>query len=239
MSTILFRRDPGIEQGHGPGPDRDVPPAPSHTTAAALALFVVFLWATSWMLIKYGLQEIPPLTFAGIRYSLAALALIGAILLSGRTTALRSIPTSGWRKLALLGVLLYTATQGAVFVALSILPAVTVNLVWSFSTIVVAWMGDRLAGRTSYVAAMVGCRVGDDRHHPLFLPALLAGRPTGRPDGRRRGCSGERRSLDPRETGQPFRPVVTVGGHGSQHGIRRSHPPGDRARTGRCPFDQP
>ena len=141
MRRIPFRRDPGIQQGHEPGPGGDLPPAPAHTTAAALSLFIVFLWATSWVLIKFGLQEIPPLTFAGIRYGLAALALIGAILLAGRMTALQSISKAGWRKLALLGVLLYAVTQGAVFVALSILPAVTVNLVWSFSTIVVAWMG--------------------------------------------------------------------------------------------------
>jgi len=141
MRRIPFRRDPGIEQGQGSRPGIDVPPAPAHTTSAVLALFIVFLWATSWVQIKFGLQEIPPLTFAGIRYSLAALALIGAILLSGRMTALQSISKGAWRKLALLGVLLYAVTQGAVFVALSILPAVTVNLVWSFSTIVVAWMG--------------------------------------------------------------------------------------------------
>ena len=115
--------------------------SPSHTTAAALALFVVFLWATSWVLIKFGLQEIRPLTFAGLRYGLAALALLGAVLSSRRATALRSIPRSGWRKLALLGILLYAVTQGAVFLALSALPAVTVNLVWSFSAIVVAVMG--------------------------------------------------------------------------------------------------
>ena len=41
-------------------------------------------------------------------------------------------------RLLILGLLLYAVTQGASFVALSILPAVTVNLVWSFSSVAVA-----------------------------------------------------------------------------------------------------
>jgi drug/metabolite transporter (DMT)-like permease len=40
--------------------------------------------------------------------------------------------------LAALGLLLYAVTQGASFVALSLLPAVTVNLLWSFTSAAVA-----------------------------------------------------------------------------------------------------
>ncbi len=36
----------------------------THVRAVVEALFVVFLWATSWVLIKIGLEEIPALTFA-------------------------------------------------------------------------------------------------------------------------------------------------------------------------------
>ena len=35
------------------------------------ALLVTFLWSTSWVLIKIGFADIPPLTFAGLRYTLA------------------------------------------------------------------------------------------------------------------------------------------------------------------------
>ncbi|MBN1875960.1 MAG: DMT family transporter [Anaerolineae bacterium] len=43
----------------------------SHTRAVLYALFVTFLWSTSWVLIKIGLKDIPALTFAGLRYTLA------------------------------------------------------------------------------------------------------------------------------------------------------------------------
>ncbi|MBA2556646.1 MAG: hypothetical protein H0V12_04755 [Chloroflexi bacterium] len=61
----------------------------SRRLAIALAIFVTFLWSTSWILIKVGLQseELEPLSFAGLRYALAALpagALLGvAIALVG------------------------------------------------------------------------------------------------------------------------------------------------------------
>ncbi|MCB9443696.1 MAG: DMT family transporter [Ardenticatenaceae bacterium] len=47
-----------------------------HAQAVWQALLVTFLWSTSWVLIKLGLQDIPPVTFAGLRYFLAFLALI-------------------------------------------------------------------------------------------------------------------------------------------------------------------
>jgi drug/metabolite transporter (DMT)-like permease len=58
-------------------------PAAPRRSAALVALFVVFLWATSWVLIKFGLETIPPLTFAGLRYGLASLVLLPAVRLSG------------------------------------------------------------------------------------------------------------------------------------------------------------
>ena len=40
----------------------------SRLVAILAALLVVTLWSSSWMPIKLVLQEIPPLTFAGLRY---------------------------------------------------------------------------------------------------------------------------------------------------------------------------
>jgi len=106
-----------------------------------IAVFVVFLWATSWVFIKIGLDEIPALTFAGLRYTLAFLVLIPVLYFNPGRSSLLSQVKGNWRRLFSLGLLLYAATQGAVFLALSYLPAVTVNLLWSFSTVTVALFG--------------------------------------------------------------------------------------------------
>jgi len=87
--------------------------------AALQALFVTFLWSTSWVLIKWGLEEIPPLTFAGLRYAMAA-----CILLPGlwrRRAELKTLSCDHWIQLLLLGLLFYALTQGGQFLTLKYL----------------------------------------------------------------------------------------------------------------------
>jgi len=105
-----------------------------------LALLVTFLWSTSFIIIKWGLNEIPPLTYAGLRYVLAFLVLLPFALNKKRIAEIKSIDQSNWIKLAALGFLFYTFTQGAQFVGLSLLPAVTVSLLLNFTPIIVAVM---------------------------------------------------------------------------------------------------
>jgi len=114
---------------------------------------VTFLWSTSWVLIKFGLEEIPPISFAGMRYALAFLLLAPAVLANAaRRTELRRLKRSDWLRLSLLGVVIYSITQGAQFVALGFLPAVTLSLILSFAPAAVAllgasFLGERLNGR--------------------------------------------------------------------------------------------
>jgi len=112
-----------------------------HGRAILQALFVTFLWSTSWVLIKVGLQDIPALTFAGLRYALAFLCLVPLLLRSSRWKSVRGLPRRRWAELILLGLLFYAVTQGAVFLSLAYLPAVTVSLLWNLTTITVALLG--------------------------------------------------------------------------------------------------
>ncbi len=120
--------------------------------AALQALFVTFLWSTSWVLIKFGLEEIPPLTFAGLRYMLAFLVLLPFLWRqpvgpvegqrpSPLPPALTTLTKTDWLRLILLGVVFYAITQGAQFVALDYAPAVSVTLIWSFTAVAVAVLG--------------------------------------------------------------------------------------------------
>ena len=112
-----------------------------------LALFVTFLWSTSWVLIKFGLEEIPPISFAGIRYVLAFFILAPAVAANAaRREELRRLRPTDWLRLSVLGIILYSLTQGAQFVALSLLPAVTLSLILSFSPAAVALFGASFLG---------------------------------------------------------------------------------------------
>lgn len=50
---------------------------PSHSRALTSALAVTFLWSSSWVLIRWGLDDeaLKPLTFAALRYGLATVVL--------------------------------------------------------------------------------------------------------------------------------------------------------------------
>lgn len=112
----------------------------NHPAAVLQALFVTFLWATSWVLIKFGLQtDLPSITFAGIRYTLAFLCLLPLVVFNKEhVQTVRRLSKFQWAELIILGVVYYTLAQGAQFVGLALLPASTLTLLLNFSPIFIA-----------------------------------------------------------------------------------------------------
>ncbi len=117
-----------------------------HWRTVLQALLVTFLWSSSWVLIKIGLRDLPPLPFAGLRYALAFLCLLPLALRARPRKQLRRLAAGQWLRLALLGLLFYAVTQGAQFLSLVYLPAVTTSLLLSFTSILVALLGIALLG---------------------------------------------------------------------------------------------
>jgi drug/metabolite transporter (DMT)-like permease len=109
-----------------------------HLRAVLQALLVTVLWSSSWVIIKLGLEDLPALTFAGLRYVLAFLCLLPFALRPACFASLRSLSIRKWAWLLALGLLFYAVTQGAQFLGLAYLPSVTVSLLLNFTTIVVA-----------------------------------------------------------------------------------------------------
>jgi drug/metabolite transporter (DMT)-like permease len=137
-----------------------------HVRVVLQALLVTFLWSTSWVLIKIGLVDIPALPFAGLRYTLAFLCLLPLAIRSGQLGTLRQLPARTWLRLSLLGLLFYSVTQGAQFLSLFYLPAMTVSLLLSFTTILVALLGIVLLGERPTAAQWAGTA--------LYLIGVLA-----------------------------------------------------------------
>jgi drug/metabolite transporter (DMT)-like permease len=70
------------------------------------------IWGSTWLAIKLGLRDLPPLTFAGIRFALAALILFTIVTLRG----LRLPRTAcEWRLLVYTGSLTITVNYALVF----------------------------------------------------------------------------------------------------------------------------
>ena len=112
-----------------------------HMFAVLQALLVTFLWSTSFIIIKWGLADIPPITFAGLRYFLAFLCFLPFIFKKKYVEEIKGLSRLQWGKLVLLGFIFYTLTQGTQFLGLSLLPAVSVSLMLNLTPIIVAIMG--------------------------------------------------------------------------------------------------
>lgn len=118
----------------------------AHLTAIAVALFVTLLWSSSWVLIKWGLVDIAPLPFAGLRYALAALLLSPIILTAANRRRLADCGRKRWALLIAFGLLQYAVTQACQFMALTYLPATTLSLMLAFTPALVAILGGVLLG---------------------------------------------------------------------------------------------
>lgn len=146
-----------------------------HFTAVFQALFVTFLWSTSWVLIKIGLEDIPALTFAGLRYGLAFLCLLPFFFRSRGLAEVRQLSWSGWFSLISLGLIFYAVTQGAQFVGLDYLPAVTVNIMLGFTSVAVALLGIGFLGERPSTWQWLGILVAIGGvllyFYPIEIPA--------------------------------------------------------------------
>jgi drug/metabolite transporter (DMT)-like permease len=92
------------------------------------------------VIIKIGLTEIPPLTFAGLRYTIAFICLLPFAFTKTNSLVIKNLEKKDWWELILLGLLFYAFTQGTQFIGLSLLPAVTVSLWLNFTPLIVAVM---------------------------------------------------------------------------------------------------
>lgn len=115
----------------------------AHLTAVLQALFVAFLWSTSWVLIKLGLQaSLPPVTFAGLRYALAFVCLAPFVIASpAHRAALQAFTRRTWGWLALLGVVYYAVTMAGQYIGLAYLPSATVTVLLNFTPVLIALAG--------------------------------------------------------------------------------------------------
>lgn len=85
----------------------------------AVYLAIAVMWGSTWMVIRVGLQDLPPFLFAGIRMVLAAL-LLAPLAVRGRgvETLLRS-----WRQVVVIGVFQMAVPYGLMFVAQQWVPS--------------------------------------------------------------------------------------------------------------------
>ena len=75
-------------------------------------LLLSLIWGSTWLFIKLGLQDLPPFTFAGVRFVIAAAILLIVI-------AVRRVPLPrerrDWLLIAMTGLMAFTVNYGLLF----------------------------------------------------------------------------------------------------------------------------
>ena len=123
-------------------------------------------------------NNLPPITFAGLRYTLAFVCLAPFVLVkSSHRNALKRLTIKNWVKLALLGLVYYTLTQGAMFLALAYLPANMVSLLLNLTSIFVGIAGISLLKESPsrlqwFGIGLAGLGIGV-YFIPIFLPKAI------------------------------------------------------------------
>jgi drug/metabolite transporter (DMT)-like permease len=159
-----------------PDPDRGKRDARHRWIAVAEAFFVTFLWSSSFVIIKFGLLEIPAPIFAGLRYTIAAAILLAMVLaVPAQRAGLKSLSKKWWKLLAVYGLLYYTVTQGAQFVGLATLPAIMVSFIFNFTIILVVIFGTLFLHEPPTKAQLVLIAVAMFGAFLFFTPIDLPG----------------------------------------------------------------
>ncbi len=105
------------------------------------ALLVTFLWSSSYVLVKIGLDQIqiPPLTLVALRYAVASAVLIPLAIRRGSSSMLGD--PKFLTRIAILGLTGYAVAQGLQCLGLFYLPAVSVTFILNFTPVFVLAMG--------------------------------------------------------------------------------------------------
>lgn len=135
------------------------PQAQAHRRALVLAIGVTFLWSSSWILVRWALEDhgMTPILGAGLRYLLACLVIAGAVgSRPADRAALRGIGRRDLGVLLVLGLLFYAVTQGSQVIAIAAQPAATTSLVLSFTPLLVALVSQASLGERPTLLQVLG-----------------------------------------------------------------------------------
>ncbi len=141
------------------------------------ALLATLIWASSFVIVKFGLEDLGPLTIAGMRYTLGALALLPFMLLRRRER--KPIPGNLMVKLVLLGVSSYTIGNSALFWGLKYIPANSASFLMGLIPLLVMIGGSILLKEIPSGRQVLGVVISLIGSGVFFWKGLKPGEPLG------------------------------------------------------------
>ena len=133
-------------------------PRPTARTVLLLIGILCLIWGSTWLVIKEGLRDLPPLTSAGIRFLVAfGILAVVAPVLSAREGGTRP-PTWLW---VTSGLTNFAASYGIVYISETVLPSGLVSVLWAIFPLMTAVAAHRfLPGEQLSARQVIGLVVG-------------------------------------------------------------------------------
>jgi drug/metabolite transporter (DMT)-like permease len=116
-------------------------------------LAVCLLWGSTWVVVKVGLQDIPPLHFAGLRMLLAAALLLPFVWRAG----ILRVKGREWRWMLSMGLLQLTIPFGLLFAGQTMVPCAMAALLFATFPVWLVLLGRFLLPNASLQGRELGC----------------------------------------------------------------------------------
>lgn len=113
-------------------------PRPSRRTAALALALLCLLWGSTWVVIKFGLRDLPPFTSAAVRFAVAGLVMAGVTPLLRAREGGAAPPTWLW---IALGSLNFALSYGIVYRTETYLPSGLTAVLWGVYPLMMAGIG--------------------------------------------------------------------------------------------------
>jgi drug/metabolite transporter (DMT)-like permease len=150
---------------------------PTRWLAIAESLLANTIWASTFVLVKIGLNDLGPLTLGGLRYFAGFLLLIP--LMVPQPSGYRSISRGLWIRLIVLGLSAYTLGNGALFTGLEYMSATTGSFEMSLMPLLVLGVGIFWLKEIPTAVQVVGILIVIAGSALFFSPGLSVGAPLG------------------------------------------------------------
>lgn len=140
------------------------------------AIVATFIWASSYVLVKILVDDIGPLTLAGLRYTLGFLMLLPFV---RRGRGLGGITRRTWLDLALVGLSAYTVGNGAMYAGLKYLAPTTVTFLVGIVPLFILFLGIIFLKEVPTWVQVAGVAVTLAGNVVYFSDGFSAGEPVG------------------------------------------------------------
>ena len=150
---------------------------PSRLLAIAESLVANLIWASTFVLVKIGLNDLGPLTLGGLRYFTAFLLLLPFVAHDARSY--RSLPPRLWVRLIILGLAAYTLGNGALYWALQFISATTGSVALSLTPLPILFIGIFWLKEIPTWRQVIGIAVVVVGSALFFSPGQTGGEPLG------------------------------------------------------------